>query len=159
MFRSQRSSLGYEGFTLVEVLMVLAILAILASFSVAIYRHYFRSAFEVDPVQVLLAAKMAQEEYYADHDRYACQIEELAGFNDGTADNKYQLNSDKDARRRFYITANCTDNGTGYILTVKNDSNDPKWRIEWTLSCNATANVGECKPVQVSGSSTLGNIF
>ena len=151
-----------RGFTLVELMMVIAILAILAAVSVSIYRHYFRSAFEVDPVSVLLAAKMAQEEYYADHDRYACQIEDLPGFSDNnTSDKKYYLNSDKDARRKFYIAvSSCLDNGTtGYTLQVKNEATDSEWQIEWSLSCNATSNIGECKPVQVKGSSAFKKLF
>ncbi|WP_456370649.1 type IV pilin protein [Thermodesulfatator atlanticus] len=150
-----------KGFTIIEIMIVLAILAILAAISLGIYRHYFQSAFEVDPVSILLSAKMAQEEYYADHDAYACQIEYLPGFNDGNTDNKYWLNKDKDDRRKFYVTvANCTDNGTtGYTLAVKNNTSDPKWQIEWQLSCNATANIGECKPQQVKGSSLLKKVF
>jgi len=150
-----------KAFSLVELMIVIALLAILAAVSFGIYQHYFRSAFEVDPVSVLLAAKVAEEEYYADHDRYACKIEDLPGFNDDSADNRYSLNSGKDNRRKFYITVSqCPDNGTtGYTLKVKNESDDPKWAIEWQLSCNATANVGECKPVQVKGSSTFRHLF
>ena len=150
-----------KGFTLTELMIVLAILAILAAVSVGIYRHYFRSAFEVDPVSVLLAAKMAEEEYYTDHDRYACRIEDLPGFNDNSTDNRFELNTDKDERRRFYITvAECLDNGTtGYKLVVKNNATDPEWEIEWELACNATSNIGECKPQQVKGSSLLKHVF
>ncbi len=146
-----------KGFTLIELMLVIAILAILSVVGFIVYRHYFRSAFEVDPVSVLMAAKMAQEEYYADHDRYACQIEELPGFSDNNTNNEYWLNTDKDARRRFLITVSaCLDNGTtGYTLTVRNAAGD----IEWRLSCNATANVGECQPEQVNGTSTLQRVF
>lgn len=151
------------GVTLVELMMVVAILAILASVSFSIYRHYFRSAFEVDPVSVLMAAKLAQEEYYADHDEYACRIEDLAGFDDGSADNKYWLNSDKDDRRKFYITVlspGCSDvNKDNYTLQVKNNTTDANWEIEWRLSCSATSNIGECKPVQVKGASTFKHLF
>ena len=150
-----------SGFTLVEVMMVVAILAILASVSFYVYRHYFRSAFEVDPISILLVAKMAQEEYYADHGQYACQVEDLPGFNDNSTDNKYWLNSNKDDRRKFYITVlSCLDNRTtGYTLQVKNNTTDPDWEIEWRLSCNATNNIGECKPIQVKGSSALRRLF
>ena len=139
-------------------MMVIVILAILAAVSVGIYRHYFRSAFEVDPVSVLLAAKMAEEEYYTDHDRYACRIENLPGFNDGSADNKYWLNTDKDDRRKFYITVSSC-NATFYSLMVKNNTTDPEWEVEWTLNCTAEANIGECKPVQSKGSSLFRQIF
>ncbi|QJA06515.1 prepilin-type N-terminal cleavage/methylation domain-containing protein [Thermosulfurimonas marina] len=150
-----------EAFTLVELMMVVAILAILGAVSFVVYRHYFRAAFEVDPVQVLLSAKLAEEEYYADNGRYACQIEDLSGFNDGSADNKYYLNQDKDPRRRFYVeVSDCPDNGTtGYTLHVKNETTDPQWQIEWELSCNATASLGACKPVQTKGTSIFRSLF
>ncbi|WP_297056931.1 prepilin-type N-terminal cleavage/methylation domain-containing protein [Thermosulfurimonas sp.] len=149
-----------RGFTLIELMMVVAILAILAAVSFSIYRHYFHSAFEVDPIQVLLSAKLAEEEYYADHGQYACRIEDLPGFNDGNPDNKYWLNNDADGRRKFYIEVdNGSCNETFYSLHVKNDTNDPDWEIEWTLNCTANANIGECQPVQNKGSSTFQRLF
>ena len=150
--------LKVQAFTLVELLIVVAILAILAAVSFSIYRHYFRAAFEVDPVSVLMAAKLAQEEYYADHDHYACRIEDLPGFDDGSPDNKYWLNSDKDDRRRFYLTvANCTEDS--YTLRVKNLTDEAEWKIEWKLSCGAAAQIGDCKPEQIKGASTFRNLF
>lgn len=147
-----------RGFTLIEMLIAIAILAILVATSVGIYRHYFRSAFEVDPVATLLAAKLAQEEYYADHNTYADQIEKLPGFSDDDSDNKYYLNEDKDDRRKFYIeVTNATDES--YTLTVKNLTNDEKWQIEWRLTCGFGAAIGSCKPVQIKGSSTFKGVF
>lgn len=147
-----------KAFTLVEIFITLAILAILASISIKIYSHYFRAAFELDPISILMSAKIAQEEYYADNDSYACKIEYLPGFQDETVDNKFYINSDKDERRKFYITvSSCSD--TDYTLTVKNETDDPKWQIEWTLTCSATSNLGQCKPTQVKGADTFKRLF
>ena len=152
---------GYNlqnGFTLIEVVITIAILSILVAISFIIYRHYFHSAFEVDPVSVLFSAQVAQEMYYADHGKYASSIEELSGFSDGSDGKKYYLNQDKDPRRRFYITISSSSNDS-YTLIVKNETNDPEWEIEWKLSCGINYSIGSCKPQQVKGSSLLEKIF
>ena len=152
-------SKGIGGFTLVELMIVIAILAILAAVAVGIYNHYLKTAFEVDPVQVLNVASSAMESYYADHDSYPDKIEDLPGFNDGTPDNSFVLHGDKDARRKFKVKI---DNATAdsYCLSVENDvADNSEWKIKWTWCCNATASVGSCKPVQVKGSGLLKKLF
>lgn len=149
---------GKGGFTLVEVMIVMAILAILAAVAIGIYDSYIKTSFEVDPVQVLMTAASAMESYYADHDTYPRKIEDLPAFNDGTPDNRYVLHKDKDARRRFVIKI---DNASesAYCLSVENDASSEKWKIKWVFCCNATASIGSCKPVQVKGSEILKRLF
>ena len=147
-----------KAFTLLEIMIALAILAILAAISIGVYRHYFHTAFEIDPVSILLSAHTAQELYYADHGRYASSIEELSGFSDGNDDNKYYLHQDKDPRRKFYITISSSSSDS-YTLMVKNETDDPEWEIEWKLSCGINYSIGSCKPQQIKGSTLLKKIF
>ncbi len=139
-------------------MVVVAVIAILAMVAVKVYNSFFKSAFEVDPVAALLTARMLQEDYYTEHDEYACNIEDLPEFNDGTKDNKYYLSSSSDPRRRFYITVkSCSD--TSYTLSVKNETTDSEWEVEWELSCGTTSTFAQCRPQQVKGSGVFKDLF
>jgi len=139
-------------------MLVVAILAILGAVAVTIYRSFIKTGLEVNPVNVLLQARAAEEQYYADHGCYASYVEDLSGFNDGMRDNRFVINSDRDPRRRIVVTvdsANCTF----YKVSVKNETTDPYWQIEWSLNCTSDAPVGACKPVQIKGSGVLKKLF
>lgn len=60
-----------RGFSLVELLVTLAILAIVSSYAVSSYRQYVRRAHRVDATATLLRLSAAQEKYYAQNGRYA----------------------------------------------------------------------------------------
>jgi type IV pilus assembly protein PilE len=66
------------GFTLVELMLTLAVLAIISSLSVVSYRQYVRRANRVDATSALLHLSAAQERYYLQHDEYATTGAELA---------------------------------------------------------------------------------
>ncbi|BAT72074.1 type IV pilus assembly protein PilE [Thermosulfidibacter takaii ABI70S6] len=153
-----RTDFKERGFTLIELMIVIAILAILAVVAVGIYRHYFRTAFEVDPVSVLMSASAAMEDYYADHGTYPSQIEDLPGFDDGSKDNEYIIHNDRDPRRKFKIYI-ASANATAYSLKVENYATSEDWKIVWSLNCTAGAPVGSCKPVQEKGSGILRKLF
>ncbi len=144
------------GFTLIELLIVVAILAILAASAVFIYRSYFSTAFQVEPVAALLAVRSAQEDYYMENDKYASRIEMLSGFNDGTSDGTFVLHNDKDSRRKFNLSVVCNPNcNVGYVASVENFPDDPKYKAKWNLSCSAGGTYDSCKPEQVKGSSSV----
>ncbi len=147
------------GFTLIEIMIVIAILAILAAVAIGIYNSFIKTGFEVDPVSVLLQAGSAQEQYYADHGCYATNIEDLSGFDDGSKDNSFTIHDDKDPRRKLVVSVDSSTNCTYYKVVVRNTTTDPKWQIEWNMSCNSTSPVGSCKPIQVKGSGVLKKLF
>ncbi len=66
------------GFTLVELMITLAVIAIISSLSVVSYRQYVRRANRVDGTSALLHLSAAQERYYLQHDRYATTGAEVA---------------------------------------------------------------------------------
>ena len=58
-----RPATAQTGFTLVELMITLAVIAIITSFSVVSYRQYVRRANRVDATSALLHLSAAQERY------------------------------------------------------------------------------------------------
>jgi type IV pilus assembly protein PilE len=65
------------GFTLVELMLTLAVIAIISSLSVVSYRQYVRRANRVDATSALLHLSAAEERYYLQHNEYATSDAEL----------------------------------------------------------------------------------
>lgn len=66
-----------EGFTLIEVLIVVVIVAILAAISVPIYVQYVEGARAADPQATIGAIYNSAKMYYQDHSEYPTDVEEL----------------------------------------------------------------------------------
>jgi len=62
---------GEQGFSLIELLVVVAIFSILMTISVGAYRQYIQRANRTDASSLLLRVAAAQERYYLDQNRYA----------------------------------------------------------------------------------------
>ena len=59
-----------RGFTLIELMVVVAIIAIIAAFAMPSYLRYGFRARRVDGQELLLRVANAQERYYATHNQY-----------------------------------------------------------------------------------------
>lgn len=68
MRRGRRAA---HGFSLIELLVTLAIMAIVTSLAVGGYRQYLRRANRVDATATLLRLAAAQEKYYMQNGQYA----------------------------------------------------------------------------------------
>lgn len=68
------------GFTLVELMVVVAILAILSSVAIPAYVNYVNRARQSEAILALMNIKMDQEIFWDDHSRYAGTIGCLASF-------------------------------------------------------------------------------
>lgn len=77
------------GFTIVELMIVVAIVAILASVGIPAYVNYKNRAIQAEAVEALLRGKMDQEVFWAENDRYAGTIGCLSSFGGSCAQNTY----------------------------------------------------------------------
>ena len=78
------------GFTLIELMMVLAITGILASLALPSYQAHIRQARRLDAQAGLQRIQMEQARWRAYHDNYTTQLADL-GLQSNSPQNHYQL--------------------------------------------------------------------
>ena len=117
---------NYDGFTLVELMITVAILGVLAAVAIPAYSNYINRAKQSDAIIGLKAAQMAQEQFFSENNVYSSTIDILPGFDDGTVDDfyvkgEYTLSASASASATtFTIEAVWVDNGIGI---------DDRWTI------------------------------
>jgi len=72
------------GFTLVELMVTVALVAILAAVAIPAYVNSVRRSEQAQAVEALLRARMELEAYWADHNRYAQTLSLLPSFESAT---------------------------------------------------------------------------
>jgi prepilin-type N-terminal cleavage/methylation domain-containing protein len=70
MLRTNRRSVAQHGFTLVELMIVVAIIGVLATLAVVSYRRLVNSSHTSEATQMVNAIKVAQEAYHAEVGTY-----------------------------------------------------------------------------------------
>ncbi len=138
-----------RAFTLIELMITVAILAILAALSLYAYNHFISSGRHVGPVRALLAASAAEEQYYSENGAYASNIEDLSGFNDGTTDNDFRLFASSGSNEKTYKLWVANATSTSYRIDAQNLAGTDSWHI----ACTSTSPIGSCKPVHDTGES------
>jgi len=67
------------GFTLIEVVIALAIVAITTTFAMSSYRRYMIRSHRVEAAQALLAVAAEQEKFHLAHGEYGSRLDAAAG--------------------------------------------------------------------------------
>lgn len=97
-----------RGFTLVELLVVVAIIAILAAVAIPSYGRYAFRARRAEGQQLLLHIANAQERYYATYNRYGdLAAIGYAAANTATSEHQY-----------YQAVVDVVDDGQGYTATA-----------------------------------------
>ena len=123
------NNLRNEGFTLVELMITVAILAVLAAVAIPMYSNYMNRAKQSDAIIALKAAQMAEEQFFSENNAYCGTIDMLPGFADGTVDNKYVKGeytlkvTSASTAPAFVVAATWVDSGKGI---------DDRWTISNT---------------------------
>ena len=143
-----------KGFTLIELMIVVAIMSVLAAVSYGVYSNYFTMSFESEALTVMQQAKMAQIEYYSENDQFTCDFSDLSGFSGSGS--SYDLSPNKGGKRKFTLSIDsCT---SGFTMSIKNNPSNADQETEWSLNCTENT-IYSCEPAQIKGTSTLQNIF
>jgi type IV pilus assembly protein PilE len=100
------------GFTLLELMIVVAIIGILASIAYPAYTEYVKKAKRADGKAALLNAQLAQEKYRANHTAYGGAIGDI-NVNAASADGYYTIAVASADATSYTMTATPTGSQTG----------------------------------------------
>ena len=93
-----------KGFSLIELLVVLAIIALLAAIATQVYFSYIRKSRRIDAVNSLLGISLAQERYRSTHTTYGTLAQVWAGVTASSGG--------------YYTLAISSNTATGYTATA-----------------------------------------
>jgi len=102
-----------RGFTLIELMIVVAIIAILATIGFPMYQDYVRKVRRVDATSVLTEASQYMERFYSANHRYDQDLAATAVAMPGDL-----VESPKESAVKFYDVAIQAVSATGYTLVA-----------------------------------------
>ena len=101
------------GFTLIELMIVVAVIAILAAIAFPAYQNYTRNAQRADGMTALMGIALAQERHRANNTEYAPTIGDLVGVSGTSSDERYSLAIVPDSASATGFDATATKDGEG----------------------------------------------
>jgi len=93
MLRKMRAkvTLGTQGFTLIELMIVIAIIGILAAIAIPNFMNYQCKAKQSEAKANLGNIRTAEEAYYAEYDNYTTSLTDIGFATKGTARYEYTI--------------------------------------------------------------------
>ena len=118
-----------RGFTLIELMIVVAIVAILAAVAIPSYQQYIQKSRRVDAKETLTRMATLQERFFFQNSAYATNIDDLGGT--ASPEGWYRINMPVATNSTFTITATP-------IGAQANDTRCASFSIDQTLRQTAT---------------------
>lgn len=120
-----------SGFTLIEMMIVVAVVAILAAVAVPSYVNYRNRAIQSEAVEALMRGRMDQELFFAENNRYAGTIGCLPTFGNDCSEEAYSTPNDYTVQitsvgtTSYRITASKNFYGQADTIAVTESSRNP----------------------------------
>ena len=117
------------GFTLVELIIVVAIISILASIAIPAYNGYVETSRRSDGQAALMALAISQEKFRAQCKEYASLIEDEDGSVVHTCDTDsgiYKMRNDSESEAKYYAITIHASSASGFtaFATAQNEQAD-----------------------------------
>jgi type IV pilus assembly protein PilE len=142
------------GFTLIELMITVAILAILAAIAIPAYSNYINRAKQSDAIIGLKAAQMAQEQFFSENNAYSSTIDILPGFSDGTVNDSY-------AKGEYHLSASAVvasgSTSPSFEVVATSGTLTDRWKIDQSMT-DPVADTNSTYP-GIKGYSVFGWIF
>ncbi|WP_075186605.1 type IV pilin protein [Teredinibacter haidensis] len=117
MKQTQKKS---NGFTLIEIMIVLVIVSILAAIAFPSYRSSVLKSHRTDAKETLLSAAALEEKIYMQRNRYSVSLDDIGGAI--SSEGHYSISVSQTTLTRYLITATAigpqVDDTSCYVFTI-----------------------------------------
>jgi prepilin-type N-terminal cleavage/methylation domain-containing protein len=144
--RKELGRFNHKGFTLLEIMVAVAIIGVLAAIAVPSYRKYTYKAKQVEGKATLSSAYTGMKLYFSDYYRYTTRLDAIGYKPEGIQKYVVAFNNDLAGVTSSpgWPGCNATANYTGGVFTNAKDPEcvastlNPQWDDDYSLDPNTT---------------------